>query len=237
MDFFCFQTLPHGGSPFMFQTSTSTPTSFFTSSSRLSEFIPPHSLIDSPPKNTNNSLTQDTSAPLSLLTKEDIRLATELIHHRLAHVGPRFPKNIDHTILNLSNIKVKDPNIFRFDTNSLSSCDVCHSCKQVERINRVPASRSSSVLELIHSDTWVKCRVPGIYGSLYFVTFTDDASRECKVYNLKSLQEVPKCFKDYRQKKELQTDKYIKALRFDGGTEYQTINFNGITQQISAPYT
>ncbi|KAI1003372.1 hypothetical protein K3495_g4835 [Podosphaera aphanis] len=49
--------------------------------------------------------------------------------------------------------------------------------------------------------------------------------------------EVPHCFKIYKEKKERQTGKRIKALRFDGGSEYKTINFDGITQQVSAPYT
>ncbi|KAI0993879.1 hypothetical protein K3495_g14305 [Podosphaera aphanis] len=41
----------------------------------------------------------------------------------------------------------------------------------------------------------------------------------------------------YKENKELQTGRTIKAMRFDGGSEYKTIDFHGITRQISAPYT
>lgn len=37
--------------------------------------------------------------------------------------------------------------------------------------------------------------------------------------------------------KEPQTGKTIKAMRFDGGSEYKTTSFKGIIKQISAPYT
>ncbi|KAI0995497.1 hypothetical protein K3495_g12682 [Podosphaera aphanis] len=38
-------------------------------------------------------------------------------------------------------------------------------------------------------------------------------------------------------KKERQCGRTIKAMRFDGGSEYKTIDFDGIIKQISAPYT
>lgn len=92
-------------------------------------------------------------------------------------------------------------------------------CKQVEKINRGLLSKSSNILELIHSDTWGKCRTPGVFGSLYYVTFTDDCSRETKVYLMKSKSEVPHYFRMYKEIKELQTGRTIKAMRFDGGSE------------------
>ena len=92
-------------------------------------------------------------------------------------------------------------------------------------------------LKLIHSDTWGKCRVMGIRGNSFFVTFTDDFSRESQVFPLKSLSEVPAAFSKYKESKELQTGYKIKAVRTDGGSEYKSINFSGITQQMSAPYT
>ncbi|KAI0991422.1 hypothetical protein K3495_g16765 [Podosphaera aphanis] len=134
-------------------------------------------------------------------------------------------------------MRTKDTTNFKVSTEFLEGCDVCNSCKQVEKINRQPAAKSSTKLELIHSDTWGKSRISGIHGSLYFVSFIDDASRESEIYLLKSTKEVPSRFKDYKEKKELQSNSKIKAMRFDGGAEYKTIEFGGITQQISAPYT
>lgn len=69
------------------------------------------------------------------------------------------------------------------------------------------------------------------------MSFTDDATRESKVYALKSLVEVPDKFQLYKEEKELLTGRKIKAMRFDGGSEYKKIEFNGIVQKISAPYT
>ena len=54
---------------------------------------------------------------------------------------------------------------------------------------------------------------------------------------MKSKMDVQSCFKHYKERKERQTGKVIKAMRFDGGSEYKSIEFNGIIQQISTPYT
>ncbi|KAI0994621.1 hypothetical protein K3495_g13560 [Podosphaera aphanis] len=54
---------------------------------------------------------------------------------------------------------------------------------------------------------------------------------------MKSKSDVPHYFRMYKENKELQTGRTIKAMRFDGRSEYKTIDFHGITRQISAPYT
>lgn len=141
------------------------------------------------------------------------------------------------TELNLTTIKKQEKTSFYLDKNVLKSCDVCNKCKQVEKINRGPVEISSSALDLIHSDTWGKFRFPGILGGQYYVTFTDDFSRESEVYIMKTKTDVPKIFKLYKEKKERHSGRTIKVMRFDGGTEYKSINFEDIIQQISAPYT
>ncbi|KAI1001556.1 hypothetical protein K3495_g6645 [Podosphaera aphanis] len=158
----------------------------------------------------------------------------DLIHQRFGHVGLPMLQKIVTSRLKIPIIKKPS---FRIEKRSLSCCDVCNSCKQVEKINRNPVPKVSNLLELIHSDTWGKCRATGLYGSLYFVSFTDDASRYCDIYPLRSTQEVPEKFRSYKEKKELLTNRRIKAMRFDGGTEYKRIVFGGIVQQVSAPYT
>ena len=57
------------------------------------------------------------------------------------------------------------------------------------------------------------------------------------VYLMKSKSDVPHYFQRYRESKELSTGQKIKSMRFDGGSEYKTIDFKGISKQISAPYT
>lgn len=178
--------------------------------------------------------TENYSNVLSPNTQE---LATKLIHHRLAHVGPHLLKNIDVSEFDLPILKSRTSKDFFIDKIALNSCDVCNSCKQVEKINKGPVLKSCGILDLIHSDTWGKCRVPGVFGSFHFVTFTDDFTRECTLYLMKNKSEVPFFFKKFKEQKELQTGRSIKAMRFDGGTEYKNIDFGGISKQISAPYT
>ncbi|KAI1004980.1 hypothetical protein K3495_g3240 [Podosphaera aphanis] len=172
----------------------------------------------------------------ALLSQEITNTTTWLIHARLGHVGSHFLKNLDVSRFKLPNL-ANQTSEFKIDSNYLTACEICNLCRQVERINRGSTPRSTVSLELIHSDTWGRCRVPGIFGSLYFVSFSDDATRESKIFVLKKLKEVSDCFIKYKEKKELQTNQRIKAMRFDGGSEYKSINFGGIARQVSAPYT
>ncbi|KAI0994261.1 hypothetical protein K3495_g13921 [Podosphaera aphanis] len=172
----------------------------------------------------------------ALLSQEIRNTATQLLHARLGHVGSHFLKNLDVSRFKFPNL-ADHTSEFKIDSKYLTTCEICNLCKQVERINRRPTPRSTVSLELIHSDTWGRCGVPGISGSLHFVSFIDDATRESKIFVLKSLKEVSDCFIKYKEKKELQTNQRIKAMRFDRGSEYKSINFGGIAQQVSAPYT
>ncbi|KAI0995141.1 hypothetical protein K3495_g13040 [Podosphaera aphanis] len=177
------------------------------------------------------------SHPNSLILQDTRDSAVGIMHRRFAHVGPQALGKFDVSEFKIPGFKSTNAQDFRIAMKSLKSCDVCNSCKQVERINRGPVPGSSGILDLVHSDTWGKCRIPGIYGSLYFVTFTDDYTRESEVHLMKSKMDVPSCFRLYKAKKERQSGRLIKAMRFDGGSEYKTIDFCGITQQVSAPYT
>ncbi|KAI1001426.1 hypothetical protein K3495_g6774 [Podosphaera aphanis] len=162
---------------------------------------------------------------------------TELLHQRFAHIGLQLLKNIDVSELQPSIIRSRRNHGSHINTESLRPCEVCSLRKQVEKINRGPLPKSSDILELIHSDTWGKCRTPGIFGSLYYVTLADECSRETTLYLMKNKSDVPHYYCVYKEIKDLQTGRAIKAMRFDGGSEYKTIDFHGITKQICAPYT
>lgn len=179
-----------------------------------------------------HSNTLDT-AFTSNTAKESI---ANLIHHLFAHVGPSILQKIGSN-LDLKITNPKKESKISIGADLFKKCHTCNSCKQVEKINRGPIAKAPNILDLIHSDIWGKCRVNGIFGSSYFVSFTDDASRESKIYLLQSTKEVAEKFEQYKKEKELQTGLKIKAMRFDGGTEYKRIKFDGIIQQISAPYT
>ena len=53
----------------------------------------------------------------------------------------------------------------------------------------------AEMLELLHTDAWVKTSVPSLSGSLYFVTFIDDSSKNVWVYFLKHKSGVFEVFK------------------------------------------
>ena len=50
-------------------------------------------------------------------------------------------------------------------------------------------------LELVHTDVWVKAFILSLGGSIYFVTFINDASRKVWVYFLKQKSDAPDVFK------------------------------------------
>lgn len=73
---------------------------------------------------------------------------------------------------------------------SLSNCISCAEGKQHR--NKFPSegSRSSKVLDLIHSDICGPMEVKSIKGSIYFVTFIDDFTRKVFVYFMKTKDSV-----------------------------------------------
>ena len=80
-------------------------------------------------------------------------------------------------------------------------------------------------------------------GSLYFVTYTDEASNYTVVINLKSKSDTLKSFKDVLAWMERASGRKLKALRSDGGGEYSSHAFKnfltekGIDHIVTAPGT
>lgn len=54
--------------------------------------------------------------------------------------------------------------------------------KTTRVVNKVQLERVTVPLARIHTDFWGPYRVPSLYGSLYFVTFTDEATRKVWAY-------------------------------------------------------
>ena len=61
--------------------------------------------------------------------------------------------------------------------------------------------------------------IPSLGGSLYYVRFIDDFSRNTWLYFLKKKLEVFKKFKEFKALVENQTEKKIKDLRTENGGE------------------
>lgn len=122
-------------------------------------------------------------------------------------------------------------------------CDVCVMGKQTRRPFKTSETRSTKVLELIHSDVCGPMQEASFADALYFVTFIDDYSGKTFAYTMKRKSEVIDKFKSFKSFVERSTGKTIKMFRSDGGGEYTSNVFRklfddcGIVHQMSAPHT
>ncbi|KAL0307710.1 UNVERIFIED_CONTAM: Retrovirus-related Pol polyprotein from transposon TNT 1-94, partial [Sesamum angustifolium] len=90
--------------------------------------------------------------------------------------------------------------------------------KQTNKSNK-GAKRSSTVLELIHTDICGPFP-PCFNGQRYFVSFIDDYSRYMYLYLIFDKSEAFDAFKAYKVEVEKQLEKSIKIVRSDRGGEY-----------------
>ena len=117
------------------------------------------------------------------------------------------------------------------------NCDGC----ALGKGHRIPirkksSSKSSHILQLVHSDVNGPLNPPSLGGSRYFITFIDDFSKRTVVYTMRAKSDSFDCFKVYHKYAEVhtghrvakinviqrtdKTEQQIKALRTDNGGEY-----------------
>ena len=105
------------------------------------------------------------------------------------------------------------------EINLHSKCGVCVEAKQTKTPFH-SVERSTTPLELIHSDLCDLKFLQTRNGKKYFVTFIDDSTRYCYVYLLRSKDETLGAFMNYKAEVENQLGKRIKCIRSDRGGEY-----------------
>ena len=177
----------------------------------------------------------------------------ELWHHRLAHIQPVDIKSMQnsHAVRGLE------------ISSDISNSKVCSGCAlgKAHRtaVPKKSHSRSTKLLQVIHSDVSGPIEVPSLGGSRYFVTFIDDFSRWTTMYTMKAKSETFKCFRTYHAHAEKHTGskiktlnvvqssckpaEQIKAIRTDNGGEYISNEFksylleHGIQHQLTVAYT
>jgi hypothetical protein len=86
-------------------------------------------------------------------------------------------------------------------------------------------NRSKEILNLIHLDVCGLMPVKSLGGSLYYVIFIDDYSRNIWLYLLKTKDEVFSKFQEFKEEIENLKSKKIKTLRTDNGGEYTSNEF------------
>ena len=104
-------------------------------------------------------------------------------------------------------------------------------------------TRSTELLELIHSDLANFRNIHSRGGKNYHVSFVYDFSRYTKTYLIKTKDETSSMFMKFKVESENQLGKRIKRLRSDRGGEYsdrtlkEYCESNGIIYEFTAPYS
>lgn len=131
----------------------------------------------------------------------------------------------------------------RIEGNSeLPPCEVCISQKLTSSPFSSRAQRSRHRLNVVFSDLCGPMRTSSKGGARYFMTLIDH-SRWCQIYFLKSKDEAPNKFLEYKQLVENQTGCKIKAFHSDNGKEFcnstmdRILRNSGIQRRLTIPHT
>lgn len=156
-------------------------------------------------------------------------------HRRMGHLNYQ-------SLLKLRNGAADGIN-FIDDKEVLANCETCAMGKQARLPFGKSESRSTELLQLIHSDVCGPMENESIGRSRYMLTFIDDYSKKVFCYFIRQKSDVFERFTEFKALVENQTSKRIKILRTDNGTEYMSEKFNqflaknGIQHQTTCPYT
>lgn len=98
-------------------------------------------------------------------------------------------------------------------------------------------------LNLVHSSVWGPTQVASHRGSIYYVTFINDATRKVWVYCIKHKYDVFETFKRWKSFVENKSNSKLKCFRSNNGGEYCSKDFNdyyslnGIHREMMVPRT
>ena len=191
----------------------------------------------------------DTSHPDSALVAATI----ETWHQRLGHLHPS-------AIRSMASKRTAKGLDLEGTEGLMQNCQGCILRKSHRSaIPKASTSKSSRLLELVHSDVNGPMETPSLGGSKYFVTFIDDFSKWIVMYTMRRKSDTFKCFKKYHAfaekhtgskislfnviKCSMKSKEEIKALRTDNGGEYLSNEFktyletHGIHHQLTVAYT
>ena len=111
--------------------------------------------------------------------------------------------------------------------------DICRGCAMGKFAKSPFHSRTTGILDLIHSDVSGWMSHVSLSGYEYYVLFVDDHSRKTWIYFLKTKCEVFKRFQEFKALVETQTGRKIKVLRSNNGVEYTLGQFK---REFTVPY-
>eukprot|EP00253_Pinus_taeda_P027737 PITA_27737 len=179
-----------------------------------------------------DSLYQVGGSPLGVMSC-NTTLQSELRHQRFAHLHYKALPDVRQIVTRMPKFKMEQEG-------------VCAGCAK-GKLKRGPSpsshSKTSGILQLVHSDISDMMPVNSLGGYLYYLTITDDYSRKTWMCFLKKKDEVFSWFRHFKALIENQIEKKIKILRTDNGTEYESHEFHdfckeaGIKRETTIPYT
>lgn len=111
-------------------------------------------------------------------------------------------------------------------------CPGCTSGKHIKGPFPSSITKTSQVLQLIHSYLCGTMLVTSLGGYLYFMNFVDDFSRKIWIFVLKKKGEAFDMFKDFKSLIENQTGNLIKSFKFDNGGEFTSNDFNDLCKDV-----
>jgi hypothetical protein len=134
------------------------------------------------------------------------------------------------------------------ELDSTSQPEFCDACTQAKASRQpFPAetkNRARTYGELVHTDLWGPAQTTSISGYLYYISFTDDYSRETKVQFLKQKSEALTAFRHYEANLARQNPgPRLRKLRSDRGGEYLSAEFDqylkdqGIERQLTVHHS
>ena len=132
-----------------------------------------------------------------------------LWHKRLGHISKERMTRL-----------IKKELLPPLDFSDLDVCIECIKGKQTKHITKKPATRSSQLLELIHTDICGPFDAPSWSGEKYFITFIDDYSRYGYTYILHDKAESVNVLRLFIDEVERQLEKKVKVVRSDRGGEF-----------------
>jgi len=146
----------------------------------------------------------------------DTSLQSKLWYQRFAHLHYKALLDVRQMVIGIPEFKIEHEG-------------VCSGCAE-GKLKRGPFpsshSKTSDILQLVHSDISGMMPVNYVGGYLYYLTFTNDYSRKTWICFLKKKDEVFSWFCHFKALIKNQTEKRIKILRTDNGTEYESNEFH-----------
>lgn len=158
-------------------------------------------------------------------------------HRRMAHVNYK-------TINKLSKLGLVKGLPSKLFTNE-HNCLACNKGKQHRASYKAvkAVSTISEPLQLLHMDLFGPTPIRSIDHKYFCLVITDDYSRFCWVFFLKTKDETTPILKEFTILVENQLNKKVKGIRCDNGTEFKNVVFiefcksKGIRRDYSTPRT